>query len=152
MGTGSESTPSAPYVIVRMASQEHRTPTLCYNFEQNWHSDNVFLFNVEGEDKCVEFQVMDALLTGDEIIGQAVVQLQNFRRLPPAKWHQRKERFHGKDSGILEFAVHLEPCPKATSSPERRSPSAEAQPTPPLSPRSNVIALIRTHANATPRE
>merc|ERR1711948_225942 len=118
--------------------------------EQNWHEDNVFLFNVEGQDECVEFQVMDALLTGDEIIGQAVVQLQNFRRLLPAKWHQRKERFHGKDSGILEFAVHLEPCPRPDFSPERRSALADAQPASPLSPSSsNVIALIRTHANAT---
>merc|ERR1712194_56190 len=102
-----------PYVISRVGPAEHRTPTICYSMEQTWHEDNIGSFRLDDDCLSLELEVMNAQVAEDSRLGQVVLQLRDLCRLAPGQWHQRKERLQGEHHGVLEFALHLEPSPKA---------------------------------------
>merc|ERR1712203_1145606 len=103
----------SPYVIAKLHEIEHRTPTLCYGFEQTWHEDNIFMFKLGAEDGVLQIQVMNAHVAEDEVLACLAIDLQDIWRLDTGKWHQRAERLHGRTHGVVEFALHVEPTSKA---------------------------------------
>ncbi|CAK0824725.1 unnamed protein product, partial [Prorocentrum cordatum] len=97
---------SDPYVVVRVGTVEHRTPTIKNDLNPVWTGDNEFSFTLGGQDGVLELEVRNAnLLIPDNSLGRTSVGLWT---LPSGRWQQRREKLVDGQGGELEVDLCLE--------------------------------------------
>mmetsp|Transcript_14124 Transcript_14124/g.27396 ORF Transcript_14124/g.27396 Transcript_14124/m.27396 type:complete len:661 (-) Transcript_14124:77-2059(-) len=120
----SGSGPSA-CVVVRLGSDEQRTPAIANSSAPAWSSGNRFMLQVQDADRVLGLEILDCATTNHHRLGGIQLCL---RGLEPRRWHRRRDRLEGDGFGELQYEVHLDPTEvvqtKAPLSPHCSSPQS----------------------------
>mmetsp|Transcript_9780 Transcript_9780/g.25315 ORF Transcript_9780/g.25315 Transcript_9780/m.25315 type:complete len:863 (-) Transcript_9780:74-2662(-) len=117
-----------PYVVTRIAGEQHRTCTLKGSVDPLWEKDNHFTFPVHERDGTLDLEVVNA--HQNQLMGRTGVDL---HALPPSHWHRRRVRLqdqYGRPAGEaeVEFDVRLEPMQRPGGQQERQQPPQQPAP------------------------
>lgn len=95
---------SDPYVVVRAAGTEQKTPTIDNDLNPIWKDQNLFSFSVGAHDNKVELEVMDANRFKDVTLGSCELDL---RSIQQGMWTRFSEKLVGGLNGELAFDLYF---------------------------------------------
>eukprot|EP00928_Gymnodinium_smaydae_P013293 TRINITY_DN14862_c0_g1_i1.p1 TRINITY_DN14862_c0_g1~~TRINITY_DN14862_c0_g1_i1.p1 ORF type:complete len:805 (-),score=141.47 TRINITY_DN14862_c0_g1_i1:151-2448(-) len=103
---------SDPFVVVKLGSQEKRTPTINDNLDPTWTEQNTFVFNMGEHEHKLEFAVVNANYVKNDVLGRTALNLQG---IPRGQTQHRRDRLEDGGGAELEYEVVVDGPPISPS-------------------------------------